>query len=44
MIIGDMAQVKIGRKYGLLYLVYNTIGNLLTQDDQVGASRTPRDI
>lgn len=23
------------RKYGLVYLVYNTIGNLLTQDDQI---------
>ncbi len=34
-IIGDMAQVNTGRMYGLVYLVYNTIGNLLTQDDQV---------
>jgi SAM-dependent methyltransferase len=33
--IGDMARVTTGRTYGLVYLVYNTIGNLLTQDDQV---------
>jgi SAM-dependent methyltransferase len=34
-IIGDMSRVTTGRSYGLVYLVYNTIGNLLTQDDQV---------
>jgi SAM-dependent methyltransferase len=33
--MGDMARVTTGRTYGLVYLVYNTIGNLLTQDDQV---------
>jgi SAM-dependent methyltransferase len=33
--IGDMSSVATGRRYGLVYLVYNTIGNLLTQDDQV---------
>jgi SAM-dependent methyltransferase len=33
--MGDMSQVNTGRTYGLVYLVYNTIGNLLTQDDQV---------
>ncbi len=32
---GDMSRVRTGRTYGLVYLVYNTIGNLLTQDDQV---------
>ncbi|HEY6497511.1 MAG TPA: class I SAM-dependent methyltransferase [Trebonia sp.] len=32
---GDMSLVTTGRRYGLVYLVYNTIGNLLTQDDQV---------
>jgi len=32
---GDMSSVTTGRGYGLVYLVYNTIGNLLTQDDQV---------
>jgi SAM-dependent methyltransferase len=33
--MGDMSRVMTGRTYGLVYLVYNTIGNLLTQDDQV---------
>ena len=32
---GDMATVGTGRTYGLVYLVFNTIGNLLTQDEQV---------
>jgi SAM-dependent methyltransferase len=33
--MGDMSRVTTGRTYGLVYLVYNTIGNLLTQNDQV---------
>lgn len=33
--LGDMSRVDQGRRYGLVYLVFNTIGNLLTQDDQV---------
>jgi hypothetical protein len=33
--IGDMSRVTTGRTYRLVYLVYNTIGNLLTQDEQV---------
>ncbi len=33
--IGDMSRVTTGRTYGLVYLVFNTIGNLLTQDAQV---------
>jgi len=33
--VGDMSRASTGRTYGLVYLVYNTIGNLLTQDDQV---------
>jgi SAM-dependent methyltransferase len=33
--LGDMSRVETGRTYGLVYLVFNTIGNLLTQDDQV---------
>lgn len=33
--LGDMSTVGTGRAYGLVYLVFNTIGNLLTQDDQV---------
>lgn len=34
-VIGDMSAVDTGRRYGLVYLVYNTIGNLLTQTEQV---------
>ncbi len=34
-VIGDMSAVSTGRRYELVYLVYNTIGNLLTQDEQV---------
>jgi hypothetical protein len=34
-IIGDMSRASMGRRYTLVYLVYNTIGNLLSQDDQV---------
>jgi SAM-dependent methyltransferase len=34
-VIGDMSRASMGRKYRLVYLVYNTIGNLLSQDDQV---------
>lgn len=33
--IGDMSRASTGRTYDLVYLVYNTIGNLLTQDDQI---------
>lgn len=33
--IGDMSRASTGRTYRLVYLVYNTIGNLLTQEDQV---------
>jgi SAM-dependent methyltransferase len=33
--IGDMSRATTGRSYAVVYLVYNTIGNLLTQDDQV---------
>lgn len=34
-VMGDMARTATGARYRLVYLVYNTIGNLLTQDDQV---------
>ena len=33
--IGDMSLAATGRRYNLVYLVYNTIFNLLTADDQV---------
>lgn len=33
--IGDMTSVRTGKKYEVVYLVFNTIFNLLSQDDQV---------
>ncbi|MGE0192118.1 MAG: class I SAM-dependent methyltransferase [Planctomycetota bacterium] len=33
--IGDMATTRIDGGFGLVYLVFNTIMNLLTQDEQV---------
>src|SRR5689334_5106266 len=33
--IGDMADVGVGGTYRLIYLVFNSIGNLLTQESQV---------
>lgn len=33
--LGDMAAVSTGRRYDVVYLVFNTIFNLLTQEDQV---------
>jgi SAM-dependent methyltransferase len=33
--IGDMTTVDMGERYALVFLVYNTIFNLLTEDDQV---------
>jgi SAM-dependent methyltransferase len=33
--IGDMADVDVRSSYRLVYVVYNTLHNLLTQDDQV---------
>ncbi len=33
--VGDMTTVHMGSKYSLVYLVFNTIFNLLTADDQV---------
>ena len=32
---GDMATTRVDGKFGLVYLVFNTITNLLTQEDQV---------
>jgi SAM-dependent methyltransferase len=34
-IIGDMSKATTDRQYSLVYLVFNTIFNLLTADDQV---------
>src|SRR5918998_824589 len=33
--VGDMSVAATGHQYGLVYLVFNTIFNLLTADDQV---------
>jgi SAM-dependent methyltransferase len=33
--IGDMTSARVDGSFRLVYLVYNTIGNLLSQDDQV---------
>ena len=33
--IGDMATTLVDRSFRLVYLVFNTIGNLTTQDEQV---------
>lgn len=33
--IGDMSVVSTNKQYKLVYLVYNTIFNLLTEDDQI---------
>ena len=37
--IGDFATTRVGRTFRLTYLVYNTIMNLTTQDDQVECFR-----
>ncbi|MDQ3530035.1 MAG: class I SAM-dependent methyltransferase [Actinomycetota bacterium] len=34
-IVGDMATARAPGEYAVVYLVYNTISNLLTQDEQV---------
>ena len=33
--LGDMTSTRVAGEFGLVYLVFNTISNLLTQDDQV---------
>lgn len=38
-VVGDMATASAGSDYSLVYLVYNTIGNLLTQAEQVACFR-----
>ena len=37
--IGDMATTRVAGSFSLVYLVYNTITNLLTQDEQVECFR-----
>lgn len=38
-VVGDMATASAPGKYSLVYLVYNTIANLLTQAEQVACFR-----
>lgn len=38
-VIGDMATTRIDGRFTLVYLVFNTIGNLRTQDQQVECFR-----
>jgi SAM-dependent methyltransferase len=38
-VVGDMATTAAPGKYTLVYLVYNTLSNLLTQDEQVQCFR-----
>lgn len=38
-VVGDMATTRVGGTFSLVYLVYNTIGNLYTQDAQVECFR-----
>ena len=37
--IGDFATTRVDGSFSLVYLVYNTIGNLTTQDAQVACFR-----
>ena len=37
--IGDMATIRVDGEFSLVYLVFNTISNLLTQDEQVECFR-----
>ena len=34
-VVGDMASARVPGEFALVYLVFNTIGNLCTQDEQV---------
>lgn len=41
--IGDMATTRLDQRFGLVYLVFNTINNLTTQEEQVACFRTAAD-
>lgn len=43
-VIGDMATTRIEGEFSLVYLVFNTIGNLRTQDEQVECFRNAADL
>jgi SAM-dependent methyltransferase len=38
-VVADMATARVPGEFSLVYLVYNTISNLLTQDEQVACIR-----
>lgn len=38
-VVGDMATVRVPGEFTVVYLVYNTISNLLTQEEQVACFR-----
>lgn len=39
-VVGDMTNVRLGRTFALTYLVFNTIGNVTSQDGQVAIFET----
>jgi SAM-dependent methyltransferase len=41
--IGDMSTTRLGRRFSLVYLVWNTISNLTTQDAQVACFQNAAD-
>jgi SAM-dependent methyltransferase len=41
--IGDFAAVRVDGRFSLVYLVFNTIGNLASQDDQVACFQNAAD-
>jgi SAM-dependent methyltransferase len=41
--MGDMSTVRLGREFSLVYLVWNTISNLTTQDAQVACFQNAAD-
>ena len=41
-LVGDMASTRAPGEFALVYLVFNTISNLLTQAEQVASFATPR--
>lgn len=38
-VVGDMATARVSGEFALVYLVFNTIGNLRTQEEQVACFR-----
>ena len=41
--VGDMTETRVDGEFGLAYLVFNTIGNVPSQDDQVAVFRNAAD-